>query len=120
MAALSVPSTLTHERRAFPSTRIYQGVIPIMNEGEDPIIAKISLCDYSYHFHEGTHFEEPGTHSRSNAPWISLTPSRITLAPETTAQIHYEVAVPQEEQLQGTYWCIIDRAGRKLSTNPLQ
>ena len=45
--------------------------------------------------------------SRSNTHWLTFSHSTVTIAPENTAAIHFEVAVPHKangKPLAGTYW----------------
>jgi hypothetical protein len=104
--ALSVPTLLTHERKALPGER-YRGKIPIVNQGDQAISATVKLVDYHYNSRGESYFEPAGTRSRSNAPWITLKEKTIEVPPGCTLQIGYDVAIPQENQLSGTYWSVL-------------
>lgn len=106
MASLSVPSALTQERKAIAGDH-YQGAIPIVNMGDDPLVAKVSLVDYHYNSQGESSFGELGTNQRSNAPWITVSHPFIEVPPHHTAQVFYEVVIPEEDTLIGTYWSMV-------------
>jgi hypothetical protein len=91
-----------------------------MNSYDQAQTARIYQTDYLF-FADGTsHYDEPGTLPRSNARWLSVGPTTVTVAPHATVPVHYTVTVPTGEALAGTYWSMIMVEGvPKESQDPL-
>ena len=105
-AGISIEGGLTHEKiMNAPGT--YQGEIVIRNQDEGPQEMKVYQSDYSFNYEGETFYGDPGKDSRSNAPWITLSPSRLTIPPKDKATISYTVIVPDDRPLIGTYWSMI-------------
>jgi len=105
-AQISVMGSLTRSRTAVPGEE-YEGTISLKNTGEGIAQAKIYLKDYTFNAEGETGYLEPGSLSRSNAEWISISSSTAVLAPGEIAEIKYTVNVPASDSLLGTYWSII-------------
>jgi len=105
---VSVVGELSRDRTVYPGTS-YEGVISIRNESDVPQEAKIYQTDYSFHFSGTNSYSEPGLHPRSNANWISINPSFVTMPPRTSTTVSYTVTVPDDSLvfLTGTYWSMI-------------
>lgn len=85
----------------------YQGSIVIRNNGDEFQEAKIYQTDYLF-FCDGTNqYGEPGKIERSNANWITFSPSRLIIPPKETSTLNYTVKVPDDESLVGTYWSML-------------
>lgn len=82
--------------------------ITIRNLASESQEVAVYLRDYFY-THEGiTQYKEPGTTYRSNADWIRLNPAEsIIIPPQSEADLHYTITVPQDSILQGTYWSML-------------
>ncbi len=50
---------------------------------------------------------EGGNEPRSFLGWMTFTPERMTLEPEETRDINYEVNIPDDPTLEGSYWGVI-------------
>jgi hypothetical protein len=106
LAGISVEGGLTHEKVSHAG-ETYQGVIMIKNQGDTPQELKIYLSDYRFNYEGQTTYGEPGKDPRSNANWISFTPSRLSIPPQDRAAINYTITVPADETLKGTYWSML-------------
>ncbi len=109
VAQVSVIGELSQDRETTPG-ETYSGTIMIKNDSNEPQEAKVYQTDYLF-FSDGTNkYGEPGSHARSNAPWITFSPSFVTVPPQSTVTVSYTVAVPAntpERTLVGTYWSML-------------
>lgn len=113
MAAVSVVNGsivvlngLTHEKVVAPGES-YRGSIEIQNTASTEKSVRIYMRDYVFNFNGESKHDEPGTHARSNSSWISFNPELLTLAAGEKATIDFEVKVPANDSLRGTYWSVL-------------
>ena len=85
----------------------YSGAIVLMNSGDGPREMRIYQRDYVYVAGGQKHYGEPGEHPRSNASWLTVAPTRITVAPGLRTEVSYTARVPDDPVLRGTYWSMI-------------
>lgn len=104
-AQITVPGTLVEERRAAPG-QTYGGIIGVTNASAKPQEARIYQTDYSPFPDGSSRYDDPGSTARSNARWVSVA-SRIVIPPGQSVDIPYNVAVPANLALAGTYWSIV-------------
>lgn len=104
-AEITVPGALTHEQRAQPK-QVIQGSIPIQNGSEKAALVKISLADYLFNSKGESFFPSSNSHARSNASWINMGETQVTVEPSTTYHFSYTLSVPDDPALAGTYWSI--------------
>ncbi len=105
-ANILVLNGLTHENSSNQG-ETYRDRIEIQNNGTDKKSVKIYLRDYWFSFTGESKHDLPGTMERSNAAWINYSPQLLTLEPNEKAFIDFEVNVPQNDSLIGTYWSVI-------------
>ncbi|MBU0507585.1 hypothetical protein KKH27_01930 [bacterium] len=103
-AGISV-GTLTLESDARPG-QVYRGTFTVVNTDSTPRTAAVFQTDYSFRSDGSNSFSEPGLLPRSNARWITFSPRQIEVPPRQSMSISYEVRVPADSTLQGTYWSI--------------
>lgn len=102
-----VVSSSVDERDAAAGTT-YTGEILVRNEGGVAREVRIYQSDYLFHADGRTVYAEPGSHARSNAKWLTVSPAGLTVPAGETAEISYTVAVPAEAPAGGgTYWSMI-------------
>jgi len=94
------------EKEAVPG-EVYRGSIPVTNHTAEPQEAIAYQTDYRFYCDGTNHFDDPGTSERSNAGWITFVPKRLQIPPGRTAEIRFEVRVPEEAALDGTYWSML-------------
>lgn len=106
LATVAVLNGLTHERNFLPGEKA-TGIILVKNVGSNPEILQMYQSDYRFDAQGKKYFEQPGTLARSNASWIKLKEHQIELLPQEIKEINYEINVPKDPQLKGTYWSLI-------------
>jgi hypothetical protein len=108
-AQIYIIGDLSHDREVRSGEK-YEGRITVKNDSEEPQEAKVYQTDYTFS-HDGTNsYGDPGTLRRSNARWISFSPSRAVIPPRGTATISYSVNVPLSDSgkaLGGSYWSML-------------
>ncbi len=86
------------------------GSISVTNLSSEPTTLKIYAGDWvripgdrtGYQFDDIT-----GNESRSFLDWMSFTPERMTLQPDEWKDVQYEIRVPNDPGLEGSYWGVI-------------
>lgn len=98
-------SRLFDEYEASPGSQ-HRGQIVVVNEGKRELTLAISKRDYRFYADGTVLNEEPGTHERSNAHWITTEQDRLTLAPGERQAFFYSVSVPAGVT-EGSYWGLL-------------
>jgi hypothetical protein len=109
LAQVSVIGDLSNDKEAKPGER-YDGVITVKNDSEEPQEVKVYQTDYSFACDGTNNYADPGTLVRSNAKWVSFSPSFVTIPPRSTATVNYSVQVPMDstdKKLVGSYWSML-------------
>lgn len=117
---ITVTGALLVERAAAPG-ETYQGSITIRNTSDKPQTATLSLADYRFDASGSNSFDAPGSHARSNAPWITLSQQAVSVPPLGTQLVGYTVAVPAgspQSGRTGTYWSVVLIEGEDRSSIP--
>jgi len=104
-AGISV-GTLSLESEA-QRGQAYRGTFSVSNTDTVPRTAVVYQTDYTFRSDGSNEFAEPGVVSRSNARWISFGPRRIEVPPLQSVAVSYEVRVPADSALVGTYWSML-------------
>jgi hypothetical protein len=86
---------------------VRSGAIRVRNNGGTVQRAVIRQADYRFFADGRSLYEAPGAHPRSNAGWVGLGAGTVTLAPGEEASIPFEVRVPADASLTGTYWSVV-------------
>lgn len=104
--SLGSPSVVEHQAEPGES---YTGTVVVRNGSNTPQEAKIYHTDYLTFANGTTSYGEPGTTPRSNANWISIQPSYVTVPPHQAVEVTYTVHVPSHaaHPLVGTYWSML-------------
>lgn len=105
-ASIVVLNGLTHENQVQPGES-YRGTIQIQNTGTREKNVRVYIRDYWYSFSGESRHDEAGTMARSNANWISYNPELLILDSAEMATIDFEVKIPNNDSLRGTYWSVI-------------
>ncbi|MGB8169939.1 MAG: hypothetical protein WCF18_20720 [Chthoniobacteraceae bacterium] len=85
----------------------FEGVILLKNADRQPAEARVSQTDYLSYADGRNSYGEPGKAARSNAAWITVSPSRVKLAPGETQVVRYKGRAPADPDLHGTFWSMI-------------
>lgn len=85
----------------------YSTVIKIHNTGNTDQEVSIYQRDYLYNYEGASFYNEPGSNKRSNAPWIQYSPKTLLLKGKETQNLQFEVTVPQNDTIVGTFWSLL-------------
>lgn len=108
-AQVSVIGELSRDKEAKPGEH-YEGVITLRNDTNEPQEAKVYQTDYMFYRDGTNNYADPGTLPRSNAKWVTFSPSYLVVPPQATVTINYAVTVPPdtpEMKLVGSYWSML-------------
>lgn len=103
IAGLAPQGATTQIKAARPGER-YRGSIALRNTGTQPADVKIYRTDFFFTADGRTDYGAPGQLPRSNAAWVRLNQEQITVTANGSASVEYEVRVPDDARLAGTYW----------------
>lgn len=106
IAGVAPDGDSTQVRSARPG-ETYRGSIALRNAGAAVVEVKLYQTDYEFHADGRNSFDSPGTGVRSNAKWLRLNREQVALGPEGNVNIDYEVQVPDDVRLSGTYWSVV-------------
>lgn len=84
-----------------------EGIILVRNTGKETCEVKAYQTDYLFTCDGTNEYGKPGSNPRSNTPWITLNPVRVTVPPQETASIYYRILIPEDKNLHGTYWSLL-------------
>lgn len=85
----------------------FEGVILLKNTDRQSAEALVSQTDYHTAADGSTQYGEPGKLPRSNASWLTLTPTRVRLSPGESVPVRYKGRVPADTKLIGSYWSMV-------------
>lgn len=85
----------------------FEGVIFLKNTDRQPAEARVSQTDYLAYADGTNEYGKPGEAPRSNAGWITVSPTRVKIAPGETQPVRYKGRAPADPKLQGTFWSMI-------------
>lgn len=101
-----IAGELTYEQNILPGNS-ESGTITVRNIGPDSALVRVYQKDYLF-YHDGTSdYPEPGKIERSNAVWITYTPTRFYIPGNSEVTVNYVVQVPAIDTLSGTYWSML-------------
>lgn len=114
-ANVVINNGLTHIHRV-EGELIIKGKIEVQNTDDKAQAVKVYQTDYAFDYKGGVYYDKPGTNDRSNAKWIDFSPTYFELAPQEESVILYEIKVPEEAVLTGSYWSILMVEGQNVPT----
>jgi len=87
----------------------FGGTIPVSNNSEDPVTVRIFAGDWVRVPGEADYIatEGPSDEPRSLLSWMTFSPDSMTLQPWERREITFEVNVPDDNSLEGSYWALI-------------
>jgi len=106
LAGITILEGLSREFKGSHGSKI-EGKITLKNNEEVPQQVKIYQTDYLFFANGENLYGEPGSLPRSNARWLTFSPSRLTILPKEAASIYYQIQVPEKLDLAGTYWSML-------------
>jgi hypothetical protein len=105
-AGVGILNGLTHARSTEAGT-VYEGLLVLNNTGDRAEEVQIYQTDYRFLYNGKKFYEDPGQNPRSNATWISFAPERLRIPAQEQIELKYEVMVPRDSSLKGTYWSVL-------------
>lgn len=84
----------------------YSGYVTATNSGEDEVRLRAYLGDWRT-TPDGMEYFAPGEFARGAAAWMQLSPTQLAIPPGGSERIYYEIAVPEDTALAGSYWAMI-------------
>ncbi|MCO6441399.1 MAG: hypothetical protein J5I81_10000 [Nitrococcus mobilis] len=105
-AGIKVDGSLTHELRVHPG-ETSRRVVTVRNTGSIPTEVKVYRRDYHFNADGRNDYGEPGKLPRSNADWLQLNREQMRIPAGGAANVYYEIQVPNDPALHGTYWSMI-------------
>lgn len=105
-AQITVVGVGVEERQARPG-ETYSGTLRLRNEGGEAAEARLYLTDYAFSADGSTTYGAAGSAPRSNARWVTFTPSHVRVPAGGEATVGYTVAVPAGGALSGSYWSML-------------
>ena len=104
--AIEIIGSATHKHSGIQGDT-YTGVITMRNLADTDQEVRIYQTDFLYNWEGQSFYDEPISHNRSNAGWIEYSPKFIILKAQETQNIQYEVKIPENDSLTGTYWSLL-------------
>jgi hypothetical protein len=105
-ANIVVVNGLTHEYKA-SAGETYRGQIEVQNNSSKSQYVKIYQRDYLFFYTGEILYNDPGSIDRSNANWITLSSNYVKVGAGEQLSLQYEVVVPENDSLLGSYWSLI-------------
>ena len=105
-AGFEIIGSLTNKYSARKGEK-YSAEIKIHNTGKEQQEVQIYQRDYLFNYKGDSFYNAPGSNQRSNAKWIQYGPKTLILKGEETRNVHFEVTVPANDTLVGTYWSVL-------------
>lgn len=105
-ADVGVRGDLIHELELESGTT-HSGSVTLENYSDRFVEVKLYQTDFRSESPETYFYEDPGSHGRSNANWIDVSPNRVTIASGETFAVSYVIRVPENIELEGTYWSVL-------------
>lgn len=103
---IHIEGSLYQQKTTEPGA-VYRGTIAIRNTGKTPVQTKLYRTDYTFAADGSNQYGEPGLLPRSNGRWVRLSQEQLTIPAEGVASVRYEVTVPVDATLKGSYWSMI-------------
>lgn len=105
-AQISVVGSMTHTLNASPGSVESRSIV-LRNDGETAQTVRLYQTDYQFQADGSVFYDAAGSHTRSNADWISLPGAQVTVPAGEELPVSYAVRVPDREDLFGTYWSVV-------------
>jgi hypothetical protein len=105
-ASIVILNGLTHQIECLEG-HTYKGVVEMQNTGITRQEVRVYLNDYGYKAQGEIYYTKPNAKARSNANWIDLNSTLIALEPNEKYELFYEVAIPANLDLNGSYWSVL-------------
>jgi len=104
----------------FEPGETFEGEIVISNPGDEPTGFKVTKSDYLFYSDGRNEYPPAGSTARSNAGWITISlPPEVRINPGEKFPLSFQIRVPDDPSLIGTYWStILIQGSRPPSEEP--
>lgn len=99
-------SDMTTAHNAAPGS-IVRGMLEVRNTGDEAESLSLSLRDFATRAPDTRDVMDTGTTDRSMGSWLSMEQDALTIPPGQLRSIPYQIQVPEDLDLEGTYWTIL-------------
>jgi len=106
LGGVGILNGLIHEINVVPGNT-YKGFIEMNNSSLGEQVVTLYQTDIETSFTGETFYSDTLNNQRSNLKWIILNSSNITLAEKEIRTIEFEISVPNNDSLYGSYWSVI-------------
>ena len=103
---IKILSGLTFEEMVVPGESL-KGEILVYNSSDEENMIKTKMVDYFFYADGRNEYKEIGENKRSNANWIDITPKQFKIPPKAKAKINFEIKIPENDDLMGSYWSML-------------
>jgi hypothetical protein len=104
---IAVLSSAVAEHDARPG-ETYEAQLLLRNTSSEPQEARLYQTDFFFAADGRSIYGPPGATPRSNAKWVTLSQTTVTIPPGVTIAVAYTVAVPAGgPALKGSYWSAV-------------
>ena len=105
IAGVAILNGLSHVYQSNAGETI-KGWIEIQNSEDTEQAVKIYQRDYLFNHKGEIHYNEAGSHNRSNASWVDFNASYLVLKPREKMLVPFQIQVPWQDSLVGSYWSV--------------
>ena len=105
-SGFQVIGSLSRERN-LEAGETSKGRILVHNTSSELLELEAYQTDYWFASDGRNRYDKPGTLPRSNAPWITVTPQQLRVPAGETLSFTYDIDVPDDQSLNGTYWSMV-------------
>lgn len=105
-AAIALIGSTVHSHGTSPGVA-FNGLIRIQNSDTNPTTVRVYTADYRTGTNGASLFADPGVLPRSNGKWYALSADSMEIPAKSTREIAYRGMVPDEANLQGSYWSLV-------------
>lgn len=85
----------------------FEGVILLKNTDSRPATARVYQTDYLYYANGTNTYGEPGAAARSNANWLTISPTRLRIGAGETVSVRYKGVADAAPGAVGSFWSMI-------------
>ena len=103
---VAVLNGLAHEYSVTPGN-VYKGQIELKNASEIAQVVTIYQSDMATMHTGETFYSDSIRNDRSNLEWIKLSNLNVTLESDAQGTVDFEIHVPNNNNMSGTYWSVI-------------
>ena len=99
-------SNMTTTHTASPGS-VVRGTVEVRNTGSESETLSLSLNDFATRAPDTRDVLDTQSIDRSLGPWLTLEDTALTIAPGQSRSIPYQINVPDDANLQGSFWSIL-------------